>query len=194
MVVAPEGGALLRTEGTGSRRGPSLVEKTIDMCSRAPPVPMTSSVATYEIKRTFRAPLDFAFSWCTDYTPDDRKLQGEHGSRQILRKTSRTAVYEDLTPTEQGWMWSRQSVTLHPPDRWHATAVGNYRTWVLDYSLRKLGELRTEFTMRGRRRATPLGVRNPPKAELESELHTMWRNLGAALERDYRATRRKKAG
>ncbi len=150
---------------------------------------MTSLVSVYEIKRTFRAPLGFAYAWCTDYTKADRKLQGDPGSRQIIRKTSRTVVYEDLNETPHGWMWSRQIVTLRPPNRWHAGAVGNYRTWNLDYSLRELPDGRTEFTMRGRRRATPLGVKNPPKAVLEKELQTMWRNLGRALERDYRAGR-----
>ena len=47
--------------------------------------------------------------------------------------------------------------------------------------------------MRGERRATPLGVKNPPKAVLEKELQTMWRNLGRALERSYRASRPKTA-
>jgi len=153
---------------------------------------MSGPVATYEIKRVFRAPLDFAFVWCTDYTSADRKLQGENGFRQILRKTPRTAVYEDLTETPEGWMWSRQTVTMHPPNRWTAIAVGNYRTWDLVYTLRELTDGNTEFTMHGRRRATPLGGKNPPKAVLEKELDTMWRNLGRALERDYRASRRSK--
>ena len=150
---------------------------------------MKFPVATYEVKRTFGAPLDFAYAWCTDYTSKDRRLQGDPGSRQIVRKTSRTVVYEDLNETPHGWMWSRQTVTLLPPNRWHAVAVGNYRTWDLDYSLRALPNGRTEFTMRGRRRSTPLGVRNPPKAVLERELQTMWRNLGRAMEQDYRAGR-----
>jgi len=147
---------------------------------------MSSAVAVYQIKRTFRVPADFAYAWCTDYTESDRELQRETGSRQILRKTSRGAVYEDLTPTPEGWMWSRQTVTFHPPDRWTATAEGNYRTWDLVYTVRPVSNGRSEFIMRGKRRATRLGVKNPPKSVLESELHTMWRNLGSAMERDYR--------
>jgi hypothetical protein len=150
---------------------------------------MSSPVAVYQIKRTFRAPLDFAFKWCTDFTDADRKLQGEKGYRQIIRKTSRGAVYEDLTPTPTGWMWSRQTVTFHPPNEWRALADGNYRKWNLVYSLKELPDGRTEFTMRGKRRSTPLGVKNPPKAVLEKELQTMWRHLGNALERDYRSRR-----
>jgi hypothetical protein len=151
---------------------------------------MPSPVQTYEVHATFRAPLAFCYAWCTDYTPEDRKLEGDPGWRQILRRTTRTVVYEDLNQTAHGWMWSRQTVTLRPPDAWHATAVGNYRTWVLEYALRELPDGRTEFTMRGQRRATALGGKNPPKAALEKELREMWGNLGRNLERDYRARKR----
>jgi hypothetical protein len=153
-----------------------------------------SSVAVYQIRSVFRAPLDFSYGWCTDYTVEDRKLEGDPGSRQILRKGRRTVVYEDLNATPHGWMWSRQTVTLQPPNRWHAVAEGNYRVWVLDYALRELPEGRTEFTMRGKRRATALAGKNPPKAVLEKELRVMWANLGRALERDYRANRRRTKG
>jgi hypothetical protein len=152
---------------------------------------MSSRVAVYEIKRVFRAPIGFAYDWCTDYTPNDRKLEGDPGSRRIIRKTRRTAVYEDLNETPHGWMWSRQTITLQPPNRWYGIADGNYRRWKLNYSLRELSGGRTEFTMHGERRATPLGVKNPPKAEMEKELKVMWRNLGRALERDYRKSRRR---
>lgn len=155
---------------------------------------MASSVSVYQIRRTFNAPLGFCYRWCTDYSTEDRKLEGDPGWRQIIKKGRTTVVYEDLNATPHGWMWSRQTVTLRPPNGWQAVAEGNYRTWKLTYSLRELPQGRTEFTMRGERRATPLGVRNPPKATLERELHTLWANLGRALERDYRRSlKRRKA-
>jgi hypothetical protein len=153
---------------------------------------MAFPISVYEIHMTFRAPLPFVYAWCTDYTPEDRKLEGDPGLRQIIRKGRRTVVYEDLNETPHGWMWSRQTVTLRPPNRWTGVAQGNYRTWDLDYSLRDLHDGRTEFTMRGRRRSTALGVRNPPKRVLEAELRGMWRNLRRALEKDYRASLRKR--
>jgi hypothetical protein len=152
---------------------------------------MAARVAVYAIRAIFSAPLPFAYAWCTDYTPDDRRLEGDPGSRKILRKGTRRVVYEDLNETPTGWMWSRQTVRLQPPDRWQAVAIGNYRTWNLDYALRALPDGRTEFTMRGERRATPLGVRNPPKAVLEKELRQMWGHLGRNLEQDYRASQRR---
>ncbi|MHB1435121.1 MAG: hypothetical protein ACYCPN_01670 [Thermoplasmata archaeon] len=150
---------------------------------------MPSRVATYRIRRVFRVPADFAYAWCTDYTELDRKLEGEDGSRRILRTTARRVVYEDLTPTPDGWAWSRYTVTVKPPNAWSATAVGNYRSWRLDYRLRPLPGGTTEFTLRGRRRATMLGRKNPARATLERELSTLWRRLGSAMEREYRTTR-----
>jgi hypothetical protein len=150
---------------------------------------MASTPRTYEIVRTFDVPLDFAYRWCTDFTPEDRRLQGEKGYRKLIRKTARTVVYEDLTDSPNGWMWSRQTVTLRPPDGWRAIAAGNYRTWKLQHMLRPMAANRTQFTLRGERRATTLGGRNPTRSAMEHELHTMWRNLGRAMERDYRARR-----
>lgn len=152
---------------------------------------MASPVSVYQIRTTFRAPLDFAYAWCTDYSEEDRKLEGDPGWRQILSKGRRKVVYEDLNETPHGWMWSRQTVTLRPPDRWTAFAEGNYRTWKLDYRLRALPDGRTEVTMRGERRATALGGKNPSKRALEDELRQMWANLGRNLERDFRARSRK---
>lgn len=147
-------------------------------------------VEVYEIRRTFRVPLSFAFRWCTDYSPDDGKISKEGNSRQILRRSARTVVYEDLTPGRKGWVWSRQTVTLHPPDRWTAVAEGNYRHWDLVYTLRSLGEDRTEFTMRGKRRPQQMSGKNPSHRTLERELHRMWRNFGTAMEREYRSSSR----
>jgi hypothetical protein len=139
----------------------------------------------YSIRSTFRAPLPFVYRWCTDYSPGDPKLAGETGARRVLRRSARTVVYENLEENAEGWVWSRFQVTLHPPDRWTAVALGNYRTWDLDYRLKSLPNGRTELTLRGRRRPVGLGVKNPPRATLEAELRTMWRRYGRALEQEY---------
>ena len=134
---------------------------------------------------TFRVPLAFAYSWCTDYQPDDAAREDEQYERRILSRTARRVVYEDLDRTPAGWVWRRQVVTLRPPDRWHAESVGSHRTWSLDYILRSRGATRTELTLIGRRRSTELGGRNPSRPQLERELSTMWRRFGRAMQRDY---------
>jgi hypothetical protein len=91
-------------------------------------------------------------------------------------------------------MWSRWNITIHPPDRWHGTAVGNYRSWDVDYRLNSLPGDRTQLTLRGRRSPLLLGMKNPPKTELERELTRSWEKFGRALEADYRKGRPKRSG
>lgn len=146
------------------------------------------AAGVYEIRAEFRAPLGFVFDWCTDYTPGDAPLEKEDYTRKVVSRRARQVVYEDLYDTPKGWMWSRHTVTLQPPDRWHSESLGSHREWSLDYQLRSLPDGRTELMLRGERRPTSLGPKNPPKARLEKELQTGWAHFGKALERDYRAS------
>jgi len=153
-------------------------------------MPKAAGSAVYEIRTKFRAPAPFVYRWCTDYTPDDARLEKDEYARKILKRGKRAVVYEDLYEGPDGWMWSHQEVTLHPPDRWHAESTGSHRHWTLDYTLRPLPDGGTELTLRGVRRPTALGARNPPKARMTKELRQAWANFGRALERDYRKERR----
>jgi hypothetical protein len=149
-----------------------------------------SQVTRYEVRAVFQAPVPFVFGWCTDYSPEDPRLEKDRYTRRIIERSARRVVYEDLYDNPDGWHWSRQVVDLRPPTRWHAVATGNRRTWVLDYELTELPGDRTELRLRGDRRATRPGDKNPPKATLERELTLGWANFARALERDYRASRR----
>ena len=149
-----------------------------------------STPSTYEFRVRLRAPLPYTFAWCTDYTPEDSRLEGEDYTRRILRRTRRRVVFEDLYDEPSGWMWSHMEVELHPPNRWHAESVGSHRDWSIDYELSSKQDGSTELWFRGRRRATALAGKNPPKARLERELIHMWKNFGRALERDYLASLR----
>lgn len=155
-------------------------------------MPPAGRAEVYEIRRTFSIPTEFAFRWCTDYTPEDGKLSKGGHSRQALRRSSRAVVYEDPYPSPHAWMWSRQIVTLHPPNRGTAVAEGNYRHWEVAYSVRSLGKERTEFTMLGLRRPQIFGEKNPSRRVLNAELHRMWKNYGIAMEREYRAAHRRR--
>jgi hypothetical protein len=157
------------------------------MTTAAKPGARTSRI--YEIRTLFRAPLAYVYRWCTDYAPGDARLEKDDYTRKILTRNARSVVYEDLSETSKGWMWSHQVVTLRPPNRWHAEATGSHRHWSLDYELRELPDGGTELHLRGVRTPTQLG-KNPPKVRLERELQAMWANFGQALERDYRKSRR----
>src|SRR5881396_3220290 len=70
----------------------------------------------YRIRVSFGVPLDFAFAWCTDYTPEDASLEGEsyqrkiiaypgprhlRGSRRIRRRMELVAGRRHVEPSEQ---------------------------------------------------------------------------------------------
>ena len=148
---------------------------------------MGSPVARYELRFTFRAPLDFVYRWCTDYSERDPQLEGMPFRRKIVRRTRRQVIYEDLDEMPSGWVWRRGIVTLRPPNHWTARSIGSHRVWSLDYRLRTLPDGRTELRWRGRRRATEIGGSNPSSAAMRREMRTMWDRYGRALEREYRA-------
>jgi hypothetical protein len=143
----------------------------------------------YETRQVFHAPLAFAFRWCTDYQADDSKRSGESFRRKVLERTAKKVEFEDLDERPNGWVWRHTIVTLHPPGRWTAHSVGNFRTFEIEYRLKASPDGTTAFHLRGVRRSTAFGGKNPPKAKLERELDVMWGNYGKALDRDYRASR-----
>jgi hypothetical protein len=148
----------------------------------------------YVVRATFHAPIDFVLGWCTDYTPGDPKLEEEDYQRRILARSRRQVVFEDLDNTPDGWMWSHWTVTIHPPDRWHGSCIGNYRGWEVDYRLGPVSGGRTQLTLRGRRTPLGLGTNNPPRAELEKDLTGMWKKFARALDADYRKSLRTRRG
>jgi len=147
----------------------------------------------YRIRVSFRAPLDFAFAWCTDYTPEDAKLEGESYQRKIVERTPRRVVFEDLADTKDGWIWSRDDVTLHPPNRWHMDGHGSRSDVTAEYVLSRLPDGRTQLALRWRRRPRMRVAKPLTKAQREASTLRAWKRFGTALERDYKRSRRGKA-
>lgn len=144
----------------------------------------------YRIRVSFGAPLDFAFAWCTDYTPDDASLEGESYQRKIIERTPRRVTFEDLEESETGWIWSREVVRLRPPSRWHMDGIGNRRDVTADYVLTSLPDGRTRFDLRWSRRPNVPEAKKLTKSEREASAMRAWKRFGAAMEQDYRRSRR----
>jgi hypothetical protein len=143
----------------------------------------------YHIRVYFRVPLGFAFAWCTDYTPGDAKLEGEAYERRIISRTTRQVVFEDLEETKEGWLWSRDTVTLRPPNRWHMDGLGSRADVTADYRLTRLPDGRTELDLRWRRRPRMQLPKPLTKAQREASTLRAWKRFGAAMERDYKRSR-----
>ena len=145
----------------------------------------------YRICVTFRVPLKFAFGWCTDYTPQDASLEGESYERKVVERTPRRVVFEDLEESEGGWIWSRDVVTLRPPNRWHMDGIGNRRDVTADYLLTSLPTGGTRLDLRWRRRPNVPGAGKLTKAQREASALRSWKRFASAMERDYRQRQRK---
>jgi hypothetical protein len=143
----------------------------------------------YHIRVTFRAPVDYVFAWCTDYTPEDGRLEGETYARKVIERTKRQVIFEDLEETKTGWDWGRDVVTLRPPNRWHMNGVGNHRDVEADYRLQALPDGRTELDLRWRRRPKGPETSKLTKAQREASSSRAWKMFAAALERDFKAGR-----
>src|SRR5256884_209217 len=145
----------------------------------------------YRVRVSFGVPLDFAFAWCTDYTPEDASLEGETYQRKIIERTSRRVIFEDLEESDDGWNWSRDVVTLRPPNRWHMVGIGNRRDVRADYVLSPLPDGRTRFDLRWSRRPKVPDAKKLTKAEREASTMRAWKRFAAAMEQDYRRSRRR---
>jgi hypothetical protein len=151
----------------------------------------TTRAAMHEIQQTFDAPLPYVYRWLTDFSSEDPALENGNYRRKIIERNRRRVVFEDLTERKTGWEWYRSTVTLHPPNGWHAELTGNVPSWSLDYRLSADSPERTRITIRFEIRRRP-GIRGeeiPSKAEAERLMHGFWRSFARSLDRDYRRTR-----
>jgi len=138
-------------------------------------------MTSYQISRTFNAPLRFVYDWCTDYSEADPKITGAKLRRIIIGKTKNRAVYINLPNAGTGV--TINIVTFHPPDRWHMSLIGEERNGAGEYHLTKHGpgstKLHVSLKMKWKTRA-------PTKTEFHGRLNSMWAKYAAALERDYK--------
>jgi hypothetical protein len=144
----------------------------------------------YRISVSFRAPVDFVFAWCTDYTPGDAALEKEKYQRKIIERTRRSVVFEDLEESRDGWDWSRALVSLYPPNRWHMDGIGNNRDVVADYALSRLPDGGTRLDLRWKRRPHEPEATRLSKAQREAASTQAWKRFASALERDYKQSGR----
>ncbi len=143
------------------------------------------------VKAVFRVPLDFAFEWCTDYTPQDAALEGESYTRKVVERSARRVVFEDLEETPSGWVWARDTVTLRPPNRWRMEGIGSHRDVTAEYVLTPLSDERTAFELVWWRRPHSPG-KKISRAQREKETTVAWRRFAKVMERDYRESLRSK--
>lgn len=146
----------------------------------------------YGIRVSFQVPLDFAFAWCTDFTSEDPKLERATYKRKIVERTPGHVVFEDLEETKDGWNWSRNAVTLRPPNRWHMDGFGNHRDMTADYLLTGLSDGRTQLDLRWRRQPKDASAAKLTKAQREADSVRAWKQFALVMEKDYKQSKRRR--
>lgn len=139
---------------------------------------------TFTLKKSFSAPLDFVYAWCTDYRDDDHIISGDSSRRHIV-SASREKYAWILHDSKRRRSAERvRIVTLMPPSRWHLDGFGEGYDITGDYALASKGKEKTElkmsFTMYYKKAAPET------KTEFASDLGREWDRFKAALEEDYR--------
>ena len=107
----------------------------------------------YHVTVPIRAPLDFAYRWCTHYSPEDPRIEGGAFERKVLLQRPDRAEFEDLEATDSGWAWSRSVVSFHPPRGWSLLERGNRVEAAATYLLTEQPDGRLRLDLRWRRKA-----------------------------------------
>jgi len=137
---------------------------------------------TYKVSKTFKAPLDFCFAWCTDFRVDDNKMTGSKTKRRFLERSRRRFVWVTTYKEGRNPVEGIRAVWLKPPDAWHLDSCGDGRE-LGDYKLTSVGR-RTRLDM-----VFHVTYDDPKKAEGVREwvqgAKREWDVFGRYLEADY---------
>jgi hypothetical protein len=148
----------------------------------------TAYSETYNVSKTFNAPLDFVYSWCTDYREDDMKMTGSKFRRNIHEKTRDRVIWTvegKNLPTKTDPV---RVVWLRPPDAWHLETCGD-GIEIGDYKLTAIGKNKTRLDMTfTETHANKEDVESKESYEAGALDH--WNKYGRYLERDYKESLR----
>lgn len=141
-------------------------------------------VETYRVSKTFKAPLDFVFAWCTDFREDDGEMTGSKARRTFLERTKQRVVWVSDYKKKGKDIQGVRAVWLNPPDSWHLDTCGDQRE-LGDYVLRPKGKKKTKLDMKFK-------VAYESKDEVvdtdkwEKEVSDEWNIFAERLEKDYK--------
>ena len=142
-------------------------------------------IRVYRVSKTFKAPLDFCFAWCTDFRADDSKMTGSKTRRHFLERSPRRFVWVATYKEGKKKVEGVRAVWLRPPDAWHLDTCGDGRE-IGDYKLTPVGN-RTRLDM-----VFHVTYDDPKKAEgvreWERGSRREWDAFGRYLEAEYKTS------
>lgn len=147
-------------------------------------------VETHVLSKTFNAPLDFSYAWCTDFREDDWKMTGSKVRRKFLERTDRKVIWTVAYKEDGRMMDGIRVVWLNPPNSWHLATCGDH-VEVGDYKLTAVSKNKTHLDM-----TFHVTYDDPAEAEpqesWEKDAMKNWDAYAKYQERDLRASISKK--
>lgn len=155
-----------------------------------------SALAEYSFRQRFRVPADWAFRWCTDFTPDDWKYSAvleRPGSRKVTRLSPRTILLDDRFPGARGRPVRKlKLVQIFPRTRsWVSThLVGPNHYSQFWYYISPAGEGSSRILFVGRElrwEGQSLAPASAAKltAGIRSEDAQLWKRFASEMEREF---------
>jgi hypothetical protein len=137
------------------------------------------------ITKEIRAPIDFAYAWCTDFRADDPKINGSSSERIILEKRSDKAVFCAVMKDEKGNTKGRAYIVrLRPPNTWSVKAYGNGFDTTGQYKLTKITEGSTKLSITFEHSYYDFEA-VPTEREKKLDSEKSWEKYVSALESDF---------
>lgn len=143
-------------------------------------------VETYKASKTFKAPLDYVFQWCTDFREDDGKMVGSKAKKTFVERTDKRIIWISAYKEKGKTREDIRVVWLRPPDAWHLDTCGDGRE-VGEYQLSEKGKNKTRLDMK-----FSISYDNrddvPDKKKWEKDVDEEWDTFARYLEDDYKAS------
>ena len=143
---------------------------------------------TGRLSKIVDAPLRYVYDWCTDFRPDDAKLEGSKRRHRVVGVSPRRLVRVKVAShgTKDPAM-NVEVVRLSPPNAWHKDTIGEEDLDAMDYRLTALGPKKTRVSLvMVERWMVP---KFPKKADWLRSANTYWDRLVRAIEERYRSGR-----
>ena len=160
---------------------------------------MVLTSVRYKFSQKFSVPVEDAFSWATDYDPEDYTLMGLEGRRKVDKITEDTYVLHDTRKTDSGAVEKTRLVRINPErhslSNTHIDGPTLHSQFWYDFFPEKGGGSRLEFTgLLLYPSDRPLSKSEVSRIAAEERRgdSLIWKNLAKAMEADLKSLRKRR--
>lgn len=144
-----------------------------------------TNIISYTITMKIKAPLDYAFKWCTDFDEGDTKITQSDSNRVLIEKKTDRVIYVMLAENDGNTRGRAYIVRLKPPNSWNMKAYGNGSDSTGEYKLTRISPDLTKLTVTFAHNFYDVAAM-PAKSKKKLDSQATWNKYISALETDYR--------